>query len=797
MSKRVGFWVRFRHFATAYVRNLYATRLLSGIAVAGLAIGLAGALMLGLVVRDALDFYAFVPNHERTYLEISILNGPGMAPVFNDTSTNRAAELTKANLPDVEAVGRLSEWQVTLRRNGETTSVPLYWADPEIFDVLRFPVIAGQPKAALRHPDGLVMTQSEAIRHFGRANALGSVIEVDGVPMVLRAVIADLPERMTDLNVGIFASGRSANSYFRKSNDPGGFFINARTYVRLKQGASPTAAERRLKPFIDGLLPPIMQGQYETRFVPIDALALHPGLHPGARERLEVGGLVAALILFIAVANYVNLSTALSARRWREIGVRAACGATRGQIARQFLAEAVVTVLIAALLGAALVELTLPSLNALFQTQARFDYLAHPMLLLWLVVGAVTLGLTAGAYPAFVLSGLSPAALLRDRGVRMKGRSVVADLLVTAQFAILIGLMIALAVVHQQRRYAMTQALRLNVDQLLVVHAPCPTSFRQEVAKLPGVLGTSCTAQGLLEYPSFNFLQVRGERITTDLVEMLPSSFPLLGIQLIAGSFSALPPDGEAVTLRVVVNETAVRQFGLGSPSAAIGKLVPISARPNGPDSKARIVAVIPDFSLLSVERMIRPTIYLDQPHSEYGPGLVLIKLAGHDIPETLTAIDRLWRKTGQQEPIRRQFVADHIEQLYRDLERGTWIFGLFSGVAALLSATGIVGMAIATAERRTKEIGIRKALGARTGQVLVLLLARMSRPVLWANLIAWPCAWWLMRDWLNGFAYRVPLHLWLFPAAALVALAITLSSAGLQAWKVARRRPIEALRYE
>lgn len=790
----MGIWSKIRHFATAYTRNLYATRLLSVIAVVGLAIGLAGALMLALVVRDALNFYAFVPDHDRTYLEISILNGPGMAPQFNDTSTNRAAELTKANLPDVEAVGRLSEWQVQLRHNGETTSDALYWADPEVFDVLRLPVVAGEPKTALSSPDGLVMTRSEAIRHFGRANALGSVIEVDGVPMVLRAVIADLPDRMTDLDVGVFASGRSAKSYFLKSDGPGGFFINARTYVRLRQAASPVAAEHRLKPFIDGLLPANMRGQYETRFVPISSLALHPGLHPGARERLEVGGLVAALILFIAIANYVNLNTALSARRWREIGVRAACGATRGQIARQFLAEAVATVLIAILLGAALVELTLPRLNALFQTQARFDYLAHPVLLLWLVIGGVALGLAAGAYPAFVLSGLSPAALLRDRGVRMKGRSIVADLLVTAQFAILIGLMIALAVVYQQRRFAMTQALRLNVDQLLVVNAPCPTSFRLEVGKLRGVRGTSCTTQGLLEYPSFNFLQIRGERITTDIIAMLPSSFPLFGIAPVAGSLSVLPPDGEAVTQRVIVNETAVRRFGLGSPSAAIGKLIP---NPDGTEDRVRIVAVIPDFSLLSVERMIRPTIYLDQPHSQYGPGLVLIKLAGHDIPETLTAIDRLWRQTGQQLPIRRQFVSDHVEELYRDLERGTWIFGLFAGVAALLSATGIAGMAIATAERRTKEIGIRKALGARTDQVLLLLLARLSRPVLWANLIAWPCAWWLMRNWLNGFAYRVPLHLWLFPAAALAALAITLYSAGLQAFNVARRRPIEALRYE
>jgi putative ABC transport system permease protein len=798
VSGRVGVWARSRHFATAYVRNLRATRLLSAIAVAGLAVGLAGALMLALVARDALGFNAFVPDHERTYLGISILSGPGMAPVVNDTNNSRAAGLIRANLPDVEAVGRLSEAEVALRRNGETTRANIYWADPEIFDVLRLPVIAGRPQAALNTPDGVVMTRSEAIRHFGRENALGAVIEVDGAPMVLRAVIADLPARMTDLNTGIFASGKSAKALFYWGADaPGTFSIGARTYLRLREGASLAAAERRLAPLIDGLLPAMMRGSYSMRFVRIDALALHPGLHPGARERLEVGSLVAAFILFIAVANYVNLSTALSARRWREIGVRAACGATRGQIAGQFLAEAVATVLLATLLGAALVELTLPSLNALFQTQATFDYLTHPMLLLWLVAGGVVLGLAAGAYPAFVLSGLSPAALLRDRGVGMKGRSVVTDLLVTAQFAILIGLMIALAVVYQQRRFAMTEALRLDVDQLLIVDAPCPASFRQEVGKLPGVRGTSCAGRGLLEYPTFFFASIGNEHIPTDNIPMLPSSFPLFGIAPVAGSLSVLPPDGEEVIERIVVNETAVRRFGFGSASAAIGKTVPIPSGPSGQEIGSRIVAVVPDFSLLSVEAPIKPTIYLDMPHAQGGPGLVMIKLAGHDIPETLAAIDRLWRETGQQEPIQRKFASDHVEELYRDLARGTWIFGLFSGVAALLAATGIVGMAIATAERRTKEIGIRKALGARTDQVLILLLTRLSRPVLWANLIAWPCAWWTMRNWLNGFAYRVPLDLWLFPAAALVALAITLGGSGLQALNVARRRPVEALRYE
>jgi putative ABC transport system permease protein len=374
---------------------------------------------------------------------------------------------------------------------------------------------------------------------------------------------------------------------------------------------------------------------------------------------------------------------------------------------------------------------------------------------------------------------------------------MVTNLLAAMQFAILIGLMISLAVVYQQRRFAMTEALRLNVDQLLLVDAPCPASFRQEVAKLPGVLGTSCADSELLADTRLTTIRFGNELVSFDMVDMLPSGFSLLGIAPIAGSLSLLPPDGEERMARIVVNQTAVRRFGLGNARAAIGKTIPLPDQPDGRSTPARIVAVVPDFSLKSVQAAIQPAIYVDQHVYSEWRGLVLIKLKGRDIPETLAAIDRVWRKTGQQQPIQRRFVSDHLEELYRDLERDTRIFALFSGVAALLSATGIAGMAIATADRRTKEIGIRKALGARTEQVLALLLARMSRPVLWANLIAWPCAWWLMRNWLNGFAYRVPLHLWLFPAAALVALAITLASAGLQALNVARRRPIEALRYE
>jgi putative ABC transport system permease protein len=278
---------------------------------------------------------------------------------------------------------------------------------------------------------------------------------------------------------------------------------------------------------------------------------------------------------------------------------------------------------------------------------------------------------------------------------------------------------------------------------------------------------------------------------------MLPSNFALYGVKPLAGTLAGLPADGEEAVSRIAINETAVRQFGYSSPDAAIGWIVPVPPDHGGPDIRAQIVAVVPDFALYSVETAIKPTIYLDRPRMSDNDGLVSIKLAGREIPETLAAIDGLWRATGNTSPIDRAFVSDHLEQLYRDLERNAQLFAIFAGIAAFLACLGLVGLSVASAERRTKEIGIRKALGARTDQILALLLFQLGKPVLWANLLAWPAAWWVMQSWLKGFAYHVRLQLWLFPAAGLLALVFALASVGGQSFLVARRKPIDALRYE
>ena len=788
-----------RHYVVAYIRNLKATRLLSAIAILGLAIGLTGTILMALVARTAFGFNDIVPEKDRIYLGVSVMSAPGMPPNYNQSSNEGAALLVDANMPDVVTAVRLAPEEVELRRAATVIKGQIYWADPNLFEVLRLPLIEGDLATALRRSDGIVMTRTEALRHFGREDAVGEALEVAGAPMVLRAVLADFPANSTDLESGIFASGLAARSPLASeaAAKTDQFSIGVRTYLKLRPETSPEHVEGRLNALIAGLLPSFMRDAYAMELVRIDRIALHEGFHPDARERVEIGSLVAGLILFIAVANFINLSVALSMRRRREIGVRKASGASRGQIAAQFVGEAVATVLIAACLAAAAVELLLPSVNAFLDTHATFDYVDEPGLILWLLLAVLLLGLLAGAYPALLLSSLPPIAVLKNEVVPERGRGIVRNGLVTTQFAILIGLIIAMAVIYQQRLYAMDEALRADIDQVLTVAAPCPASFRQEVARLPGVEAVSCSGGELLTGAIFGLLEIGGQRVATDMVSMLPSNFALFGITPIAGSLAALPADGEDAISRIVINEAAAQQFGHSSPQAAIGQMVPIPPLTSGPHIQAEIVAVVPDFAFYSVETAIKPTLYLDRPLYPGGEGLVTIKLAGREIPETLAAVDRLWQATGNSEPIDRAFVDEHVEELYRELVRSTRLFAIFAGVAAFLASVGLVGLSISAVERRTKEIGIRKALGARTAQVLMLLLWQLSRPVLWANLLAWPIAWWAMREWLNGFAYHVPLHVWLFPAAGLVALGIAIASVSGQALLVARQKPARALRYE
>ena len=525
--------------------------------------------------------------------------------------------------------------------------------------------------------------------------------------------------------------------------------------------------------------------------VRLDAVHLHPGLFPGVRGRFAIFVTIPLVILLIACINFINLSTARASRRAREVMLRKVAGASRGTLILQFLGESFLYVSLATCAAVALTELALPSVNAFLDSGATFDYWHDPTLIGWLVMGALVLSVIAGVYPAFVLSAFRPASVLKGTAANARGTHSTRQALVTLQFALLIVLMISAVIVYQQRVFATREALRVSTDQHLIIQAPCRSALKSELQALPGVRGVACAGWSLLNGESFaNFKLKDGTQTAISSVSIDAGGLELYDFAPVAGRFF-VAADAEDTAGRVVINERAVQRLGFASPAAAVGQFMPVTG---AADSPGEIIGVVRDFSLSSVEREVGPTLYLILPRSF---ALIDVKLTGLEIPATLNAIDRLWTQTGEAEPMRRFFLSDYIQNLYLAMLRLAQGFGVMACVAVLLACLGLIGLSASTTDRRTKEIGVRKAMGADTNQIVWLLVWQFTKPVLWATLIAWPASAYLMSRWLAGFAYHIDLTPWPFVASAALALLVALVTVCAHCYSVARAKPILALRYE
>jgi len=799
-----------RNYLAAWIRYCSRNRLYFAISVFGLAVGLCAALLAALYVRNELTYDRFVAGYERTYLAIT-----AGAPVDRDysydlKSTVRLAPLLKLRFREVEAVTRLAREDVTLRRDAAEFKESAYSADPNVFEVLPLPVVAGDLKKALHAPDDVVLPRSIARKYFGRDDPIGERLLLDQThTLTVAAVIEDLPANGTGLETGIFISGladwtalaRSVAEYGSAGNAPN-FWTSARTYLRLAPGAS-IAALQRDAPEIAKLEWPARPAfvKMSVELVRLDQVHRFAPLNPGLRGRMAMATIIGTLILLIACINFVNLLTAQSSQRAKEVGVRKMAGAGRGALVAQFLGESFAYVLVALVLGIALLEWTLPHANAFLGSGARLDFRRDPALLLWIVGGGAAITLIVGAYPAFVLAAFSPATILNGLGARWPGAAVVRQALVTLQFAILIGLIVAAGVVHEQRHYAMRDALRMDTDQVLIIRTPCSAPFLSGLRSLPGVKSAACSGPQLLENTyEAHFIRPDQSFLTFNVVPTDFDVFRVYGLAPVAGALPAqvtvTPRDatGKFVgNAPYVLNETAARQMGFASPAAAVGRT--ITARFfGGPIETNRILAVVPDFSTGSVEEKIRPMAYVVDPPMFR---LISVKLGAGDVAATLDAIDRLWHGTNPATPIDRFFLDDHIESLYLSLLREVQAFSVFSVIAVLLACLGLLALSTSLARRRLKEFGIRKAMGAEMGDIARLLLWQFAKPVLFASLIAWPVAGLVMNRWLNGFAYHVDLDPRLFAAAAASALFVALLTVSAQSVRVARASAAETLRYQ
>lgn len=792
------------YFAAA-IRNLLRNKLYSGIGILGLALGMSTALAAALVLRDQLSYDRFIPGYERTYRAISVLLPEGRAPNYGLATHNSVAALLKLRFAELEAVTRLATQNVTLRRGQIESRETIYWADPSLFNTLPMTLLAGDPRTALAHPDSVVLTRSAARKYFGRDAPLGETLELDHEHLLnVTAVIEDPPAHATQLQSGIFASGAAAYSELKRLDadpantpDSPNFEISAETFLRLAPGAGPERIQEQMPNLMHEIWPRRPPGLGATmQLVRLDKVHLLPGLNPELGSRLAGTALIGALILGLACVNFVNLSTARSARRAAEVSIRKACGADRATLIVQFLAESLLHVGLAACFALVITEWTLPYINAFLDTNIVTDYWRSPVVIAWIVLGTLLLTVLAGLYPAFVVSAFRPATVLRGALTHSRGASRVWQSLVVLQFAALIGLMIATGVVYRQKIFATRNTLRVPTEQILLIESPCNSAFRSELQRLPGVLGVGCSADSILTGASFDNIRLRnGGAQAISVVGVDAGVLGLYGLQPLAGRF--FPAGAEAAAAgradksdvrQIIINGTAVQALGLGTPATAIGQTLQLTG------GIAEIIGVVPDFSLGSIRQKINSTLYQIEPNSF---ARITLRLTGRDIPETLAQIDRLWTRTGADQPITRYFLSDYTQSLYVTVLREAEMFGAFAGIAMLLAGLGLFALTASVTERRTREIGVRKAMGADTADILRLLMWQFTKPVLWANLIAWPLGAYVMSRWLLGFAYHIDLSPWLFVVSTLVAVVVAQLTVAAHCYLVARRNPILALRFE
>ncbi len=668
-----------------------------------------------------------------------------------------------------------------------------------------------------------MLTRRFAEKYFGRPDPIGETLLLDGKqPMKVSAVIENLPSSTTLFGVDVIAAGGSAESPIVAQDARPMTVVGAKawafsTYGLLKRGESIEALRESIRTLPDRHSEQAAGGTPPSDIWPLIVRQMRTA-HLGARSvaspdsedysRLYGALGIGALIVLAAAINFVTLRTALALRRSVEVGVRKACGGNRRALFAQFMSEVFVHVVIATALGVAIAATALPALNAFLNRTIEWRTLLEPASLGSIAALLVAVTLLAGAYPAFVLASFRPSLATKARSTG-RLQNGVRQGLVALQFAIVIAVLIATIVVHRQTAFGMRESLRLVADPTMYLVANCNDAIKAEMARIPGVKAAACSSNVFMAGTGGvgPVIYNGSDRLVLGEVNVDIGLFDLLGIELAAGRYFSedfgadKTPEGAKWTVpeSIMLNEAGVAKLGIASPQAAIGRMVTIN-HPSAAvgtfsgEHTAQIVGVVKNFQQGSVRNDYYPTVFFVDPGMFR---LVNLKLDRGKVPETVDAIDRIARAMGPPGPPNHQFLDETVQSIYGDLQRDFELFSVFASVAILISALGLVGLAAHAASARTKEIGVRKVLGSGRAGIMGLLMWQFSRPVLLANLIAWPAAYFAMQAWLSGFARRIELQPWMFIAAALATLAVAALTVAVHAWTIAGVRPVVALRHE
>jgi len=791
-------------------RMVRRDRLYLLISVTGLALGMTVFMLMSAYVRDDLTWDSMHVKGDRIYRVVHPRSFEGMGEFVSVSVPIALGPALKADVPEIVDMTRERRWSRIFMQHGEQPGIyvgNIRFVDDSYFNIFTFPFIYGSPENAFSAKRSIVLEKAIAEQLFGDTNPVGETLQLADTLSYTVAAVVDVPEVGSHIGFNVLmlvdagAEDFGINLEWRYNN-------STTVYVLLAEGADAGEVSGKIKYFMKNYIDNAVVDAASLYLQPLNELHLRsahirgPQIHQGDATTTMVFGIIALLVLTLAIINHVNLATARSIRRAREIGIRKAVGANRQQLVRQLIGESMMIVTIAAIVS---VGLTL-SLQPVFE-----DVIGRPVTLnlfdggfftitLLLLIPAV--GFLSGLYPAIIISSLRPVTILGSTGSGFAAKSTLRKILIVFQFTVSVAIVITTTVIYRQMQFGMRMDPGYNREQVWIMALQEPFmqqrafEIRDRIRTIPGVEAAASCSDYLLGPASSWSMEPEGTGLAnwvTTVYSMDPSGIDVFGLKLLQGRFLSADhpgdPIGEQDSLgSIVISEATRKNLGWEDP---IGKTFNIWNH-----YFVTVVGVVDDIRFESAREDVEPIVYL-QRTGYYDNGYLAIRLQGGMIHEAIEQVEAMWEAEFPDRPLESYFLDEQVEWLYRSERKLGKTLLAFSVLTFFIAFLGLLGLAVHSTERRSREIAIRKVLGASLANINVLVVSEFARLILIANLIAWPLAWWFTWRWLEGFAYKVGVGLSVFLYVGIGTLLITFVIVALQAWHTVNRNPAEVIREE
>ena len=791
-----------KNYFTLALRNLWKRRGFSAINILGLSVGMTACFLIFLYVHFELSYDSFHRKADRIYRVVCDIKTPSET-IMADGPAWPVLPNMKSRFPEIESAVRTVRTSLLVRTGDikfqEENSL---FADPAFFQIFDFPLLKGDPATVLKDPFSVVFSESAAKKYFGNTNPVGQTILLaqKAWPVKVTGLMKDLPENSqisADMIVSMTTETKNLNAgvedYWEWSD------YHPICFILLKPGTHPQALVNKFPAFIENVEGAEMKKQQMKTSLSLEPLkdvylrSTRNGYRNVGTKNVRLFSFVALIILLIACINFVNLTTARAAERAREVGIRKVIGAVRSELARQFLGESLILCFIAFLLTVISAALLIPEFNLLSGKTISHGVFEHPSFIFLLLLSALFVGLLAGLYPAFVLSSFKPAMVLKGRfSTSVRGKTLRKSL-VLVQFTLSTGFIITTLIVYKQLNFMREQDLGFNKDQMMVINTegdPGRIAFQQSLKGIPEVLSTSLASN----VPATNDYTINCEieNAKGDLQAANMDSYFVdwdyisqYQIKIVAGrAFSR--EFGTDTTQAMLINEAAAKMLGYRSPIEAVGR------RFKQFDRVGKIVGVMKDFHFHSLQHEIQPLAMRIEPDACF---LVSVKIATRNLSGTISAIRDKWNSIIPRRPLLYYFLDEYFDKQYRSEERFGRLFLYFTILAIFISCMGLFGLASYSTLQRTREIAVRKVMGASVQSIIRLLSQDFLTLIMISFLIAAPVAWWLMHLWLRDFAYRITIGWWTLILSGLLALFIAMVTISFQAIQAAKANPVNSLK--